>query len=114
SESDLRKAELIGLPIALVVLVIVFGALVAAGLPIMFAFVGILVAVGLTGIVGLQFDLSVFVLNMITMIGLAVGIDYTLLVIQRFREERANGPSRDAAIHKAGATASRAVLFSGM
>jgi putative drug exporter of the RND superfamily len=114
SESDLRNAEMIGLPIALVVLVVVFGALVAAGLPILFAFVGIIVAVGLTSIIGMQFDLSVFVLNMITMIGLAVGIDYTLLVIQRFREERRMGLERDLAIQKAGATASRAVLFSGL
>ncbi|MDZ7727804.1 MAG: MMPL family transporter [Dehalococcoidia bacterium] len=114
SERDLQTAELIGLPIALVILVFVFGALVAAGLPILFAFVGILVAVGATAVVGMQFDLSVFVLNMITMIGLAVGIDYTLLVIQRFREERRNGLERDLAIRKTGGTASRAVLFSGM
>jgi len=114
SESDLRMAELVGLPIALLVLVFVFGALVAAGLPILLAMGGILTAVGLTAIVGMRFELSVFVMNMISMIGLAVGIDYSLLVIQRFREERRNGLGRDEAIEKAGATASRAVLFSGL
>lgn len=114
SERDLRMAEMVGLPIALVILVVVFGALVAAGLPVMLGLIGIFVAVGITAIFGLQFELSIFVLNMITMIGLAVGIDYSLIIIQRFREERRNGLDRDAAIIRAGQTASRAVLFSGM
>ncbi len=114
SEHDLKTAELIGLPIALVVLVIVFGALVAAGMPIVLGFLGILVALGMTALLGRIHELSFFVTNMIFMIGLAVGIDYTLLVIQRFREERRNGLDKDHAIVKAGGTASRAVLFSGM
>ena len=114
SESDLQTAELIGLPIALIILVVVFGALVAAGVPLLLGVLSIIVAVGLTAIIGRTFELSVFVVNIITTMGLAVGIDYSLLVIQRFREERARGLSRDAAIEKAGGTASRAVLFSGM
>ena len=114
SEHDLKTAELIGLPIALVVLVIVFGALVAAGMPIILGFLGILVALGMTALLGKVHELSFFVTNMIFMIGLAVGIDYTLLVIQRFREERRKGLEKDRAIVKAGGTASRAVLFSGM
>ena len=114
AEKDLRTAEMIGLPIALVVLVIVFGALAAAGMPIILGILGILVALGLTALIGRAYELSFFVTNMIFMIGLAVGIDYTLLVIQRFREERRLGLERDAAIIKAGGTASRAVLFSGM
>lgn len=114
SERDLRMAEMVGLPIALVILVVVFGALVAAGLPVILGIIGIFVAVGITAIFGMQFELSIFVLNMITMIGLAVGIDYSLIITQRFREERRNGLERDAAIVRAGQTASRAVLFSGM
>ncbi len=114
SEKDLQKAELIGIPIALVILLIVFGALVAAGLPILLAILSIMVSLGITFIIGNIFDLSIFVTNIITTMGLAVGIDYTLLIIQRFREERLAGRSRDDAIIKAGGTASRAVLFSGL
>jgi RND superfamily putative drug exporter len=114
TERDLQTAELIGLPIALVVLVIVFGALVAAGMPVALGLLGIVVALGITAMIGRAYELSFFVTNMIFMIGLAVGIDYTLLVIQRFREERRRGLTRDSAIIKAGGTASRAVLFSGI
>ncbi len=114
AESDLLKAELIGLPITLLVLVVVFGALTAAGAPLVLAFVSILVAVGLTAIVGRVFHLSFFVVNMISMIGLAVGIDYALFIIERFREERRRGLGKHEAIHVAGSTASKAVLFSGV
>lgn len=114
AESDLLKAELIGLPVALLVLVIVFGAFTAAGVPLVLAFVAILVAVGLTAIVGRLFHLSFFVVNMISMIGLAVGIDYALFIIERFREERRRGRGKQEAIRIAGSTASKAVLFSGV
>ena len=114
SEKDLQTAEMIGLPIALIILAVVFGALVAAGLPILLALLSIVIAIGITAMVGQAFELSVFVTNIITTMGLAVGIDYTLVVIQRMREERRNGLSRDDAIIKAGGTASRAVLFSGL
>jgi RND superfamily putative drug exporter len=114
AEKDLQKAEAIGLPIALIILAIVFGALVAAGLPILMALLSIIVAIGISALIGQAFELSAFVTNIITTMGLAVGIDYTLIVIQRVREERARGRSRDDAIIKAGGTASRAVLFSGL
>ena len=114
SESDLQTAEIIGLPIALLILVVVFGTLVAAGIPLLLGVLSIVVAIGITAIIGRGFELSIFVVNIITTMGLAVGIDYTLLVVQRFREERKRGLDRDAAIEKAGATASRAVLFSGL
>ncbi len=114
SQSDLEKGELrYGLPASLVVLVLVFGALVAAGLPLLLAVVSILVALGLTAIVANQFELSVFVVNMLVGMGLALGIDYALFVVSRFREERAAGRPKETAIGLAGATASRAVLFSG-
>jgi uncharacterized membrane protein YdfJ with MMPL/SSD domain len=114
SQSDLEAGELgIGLPAALIVLILVFGALVAAGLPLLLAIVSIIVALGLTGLVAQGFTLSVFVINMLTAMGLALGIDYCLFVVSRVREERARGAESLEAISRAGATASRAVLFSG-
>jgi RND superfamily putative drug exporter len=114
SESDLQKAELFGIPIAVVILIIVFGTLVAAGLPLLLAAFSIMIAVGITAVVGQQFEMSFFVVNMITMMGMAVGIDYSLFVVSRYREELMNGRGKMDAIETAGATASRAVLFSGM
>jgi len=114
SESDLQNGELrIGLPAALIVLVLVFGALVSAAMPLVLAIVSIIVALGLTALVAQQFELSIFVVNMLTGMGLALGIDYALFVVSRFREERARGAEKRDAIGRAGATASRAVLFSG-
>jgi RND superfamily putative drug exporter len=114
SEETLIKGETYGLSIALVILVLVFGALVAAGIPLLLAIVSIIVAAGLTAVVGQAFDLSFFVINMITMIGLAVGIDYTLFIVQRFREERAKGHPVQEAVTRAGDSATRAVFFSGL
>ncbi len=114
SEKDLQSAEIIGIPIAILILLVVFGALVAAGMPIILGLLAIAVAVGLSAVIGTQFELSVFLVNFVTTMGLAVGIDYSLLIVQRVREERRNGLATDDAIIRAGATASRAVLFSGM
>lgn len=113
SESDLQKGEMIALPIAILVLLLVFGAVIAAGVPLLVAIVSIAIAIGISAIIGKAFDLSFFVVNMITMIGLAVGIDYSLFIIHRVRDERAAGLDTAAAVSRAGATASRAVLFSG-
>jgi RND superfamily putative drug exporter len=113
AESDLIKGEGLGLVAALIVLVVVFGALVAASVPIVLALVAIFVAVGMTALVGRTMDLSFFILNMITMIGLAVGIDYALFIVSRFREERRRGRTKQEAIEIAGGTASKAVFFSG-
>ena len=113
AEEDLLKGEGFGLLAALVVLVIVFGALVAAGVPLVLAIVSIFVAVGLTALLGRVMDLSFFIVNMITMIGLAVGIDYALFIVSRYREERRHGRTKSDAIEIAGGTASKAVFFSG-
>ena len=113
SERDLRRGEGIGAPVALIILIAVFGAAVAAGIPLIVALIAIVTALGVAFVVGQGFQLSFFVVNMITAIGLAVGIDYSLFIVQRFREERLRGLSVDAAISRAGATANRAVLFSG-
>ncbi|HLG11673.1 MAG TPA: MMPL family transporter [Dehalococcoidia bacterium] len=113
-EKDLLASEVLGLPAALIVLIIVFGALVAAGLPLILSFLAVLVAVGITGVVSNFAPMDDYVMNMIIMIGLAVGIDYSLFIVERFREERAAGLAKVDAITLAGATASRAVLFSGI
>jgi RND superfamily putative drug exporter len=112
--SDLSTGESIGIPVALIVLLIVFGSLVSALLPIGLAVAAIVVSLALTSLVGHVYQLSFFVTNMITMMGLAVGIDYVLFIASRYREERAAGRPVDRAIEIAGRTASRAVLFSGM
>ena len=110
---DLRKAELTGLPVALVILVLVFGAVVAAGVPLSLAAVAIVIAMGLTALLGRIFVMDTVVENIITMVGLAVGIDYSLLVVERFREERRRGRDKVEAIGVAGTTATKAVVFSG-
>ena len=115
SEKDLREGELyFGLPAALIVLVLVFGAVVAGLVPVLLALVSILVALGLTALVGQVSELSFFVVNMISGMGLALGIDYSLFVVSRYREERRHGREKIDAITATGATSSRAVLFSGV
>ena len=112
---DLRDGELgFGLPVALIVLLLVFGSVVAGLVPLLLAIVSITIALGLLALVGQAFALSVFATNMLTGMGLALGIDYSLFVLSRFREERHHGRERRAAIAAVGATASRAVLFSGI
>jgi len=114
SERDLREGELqFGLPAALIVLVLVFGAVVAGVVPLLMALASILVALGLVALLSQAYDLSIFIVNMLTGMGLALGIDYSLFVISRYREERGHGREPTDAIAAAGATASRAVLFSG-
>ncbi len=114
SEEDLQKGELqFGLPVALIVLLLVFGAVVAGLVPLALAIVAIITALGLVALVGIAFELSVFTINMLTGMGLALGIDYALFVVSRFREERSGGREKLDAIAATGGTASRAVLFSG-
>ena len=114
SQEDLENGELkFGLPAALIVLLLVFGAVVAGLIPLLMALASIVVALALTALLAQHFELSVFVVNMLTGMGLALGIDYSLFVVSRFREERALKRDELAAIEVSGATASRAVLFSG-
>ena len=114
AEKDLLQGEAIGIPVALVILAIVFGAIAAAVIPTILAIVAIVVAFGLVSVIGQVVEMNVFVQNMITMIGLAVGIDYSLFIVSRYREERIREVPIPDAIALAGATASRAVFFSGV
>jgi RND superfamily putative drug exporter len=114
ADEALRTGEMFGVPIALIILVLVFGAVATALVPLVLAGISIIVALGMAALLGQVFQLSFFVTNMITMIGLAVGIDYSLFVVARYREERTNSRDKAEAIARAGATAGRAVFFSGM
>ncbi len=114
SENDLRRGERVGLPIALVILIVLFGTIAAALMPVGLSIAAIMVALGITALVGQVFDLTIFVTLMIIMIGLAVGIDYSLVIISRYRDELARGLDTKPAIERAGATAGRTVLFSGI
>ncbi len=113
-EADLQRAETVTLPVTLLLLVLIFASLVAAGLPLG---VGVLTIVG--GVAGTFFlsrftDVSQYALNIVTLIGLGVSIDYSLFVVNRFRDELARGASREDAIATTMATAGRAITFSGI
>jgi uncharacterized membrane protein YdfJ with MMPL/SSD domain len=114
ADEDLARGEMFGLALALLVLVVVFGSLVAAIVPIAVAVASIVVALASVALIGQAFVLNFVVVNVLVMMGLAVGIDYSLFVVSRFREERAAGRGVADAVAAAGATASRAVLFSGV
>jgi putative drug exporter of the RND superfamily len=115
SASDLEEGELkFGLPMAIIVLIFVFGALVTASIPLVLAIISIIIALGLSMLFAQFMNISVFLVNMVFMMGLAVEIDYSLFIVARFREERAAGKDKHEAIRIAGATASQAVLFSGI
>jgi RND superfamily putative drug exporter len=111
--ADLARAELLSMPVVLVLLLVVFGGIVAAGLPVLVALVG--VAGTLLALLGISSvtEVSVYSVNVVTMLGLGLAVDYALLLVSRFREERA---TRDlpAAIEAAAATAGRTVVFSGL
>jgi RND superfamily putative drug exporter len=112
-EEDLSKEVSVGLPMAGIILVVVFGALVAAFLPLA---IGVLAIAATTAILGLLAHLMIVdasTMSVVSMIGLAVGIDYALFFFERFREERRHGALKIDAIERAGGTAGKAVLFSG-
>ena len=113
-ESDLQRAEFVSLPITLLLLLLIFATVIAAGLPLG---VGLLTIVG--GLGAMYFlnrftDVSQYATNIVSLIGLGVSIDYSLFVVNRFRDELARGQSREDAIAKSMATAGRAITFSGL
>ena len=113
SQEDLAKAEMIGLPIALMVLVLAFGGLIAASLPIVIGVVSILTTMGAVFFFSYGTDLTIFILNIVPMIGLALSIDFALLLINRYKEEL-HTKSIEEAIKISVATAGRSIIFSGL
>jgi uncharacterized membrane protein YdfJ with MMPL/SSD domain len=114
SKEDLAKAEAGGFPIVAIILLVVFGSLAAAALPLALGFVSVIVTGALIYFLSLQMETSVFVTNMASMIGIGVAIDYSLFILARYREERARGLDKDAARAEALSTSGLAVAFSGL
>src|SRR5207244_791768 len=118
SESDLRRSELISLPLAAIALLIVFGSVVAAAVPLVVGGAAVVVALAAISIIAGLTPMSIFVLNLATLLGLGLGVDYSLLMTSRFREElAARGGRSDSVVDAVGATArtaGRAVFFSGL
>jgi uncharacterized membrane protein YdfJ with MMPL/SSD domain len=110
---DFHKAETTELPITLIILLLAFGALVAAGLPMLLGFTAVAAALGLTDLLSHVMPVDQSIASVILCIGLAVGIDYSLFYVRRAREERAHGRTPAAALQTAAATSGRAVLISG-
>jgi uncharacterized membrane protein YdfJ with MMPL/SSD domain len=114
SKEDLAKAEAAGFPIVALILLVVFGSLAAAALPLALGFVSVIVTGALVYFISLEMTTSVFVTNMASMIGIGVAIDYSLFILARYREERARGREMDAARAEALSTSGLAVAFSGL
>ncbi|MGV9824309.1 MMPL family transporter [Gordonia sp. NPDC003429] len=111
---DLAIAEAIAIPISFLVLIVVFGGLIAAALPVGVGIVAIVVTFAMLRLIGSVTDVSIFALNLTTAMGLALAIDYTLLLVTRYREEVANGRDRPDAIVRTLTTAGRTVAFSAV
>ncbi len=114
SEEDLQRAEIVSLPIAAIILVAVFASLIAAGMPLLVAGLSIPSTLALVWLVAQQVEMSIYVLNIATMLGLALAIDYSLFIVSRFREELRNGRTVELAVERAIGTAGKAVAFSGI
>jgi uncharacterized membrane protein YdfJ with MMPL/SSD domain len=114
SEQDLTRAETVSLPIAALVLILVFSSLLAAGMPLFVAGLAIPTSLGVISLVAQRTEMSIYVLNIATMLGLALAIDYSLFITSRFREELKRGRTVEQAVERAVATAGKAVLFSGV
>jgi putative drug exporter of the RND superfamily len=112
SQQDLARAEAIGIPAALIILLLAFGGLVAAGLPIIVGLISVASSLGLLYFYGLEANVSIFLLNVVPMIGLALGIDFALLLVNRFREELHQGIEKATIISVQ--TAGRSIAFSGL
>ncbi|HUO38320.1 MAG TPA: MMPL family transporter, partial [Mycobacterium sp.] len=112
TKKDLLVMEAISLPLSFIVLVWVFGSLLAAALPLAVGVFAILGSMAVLRVIAFTAEVSIFTLNLILAVGLALAIDYTLLIISRFRDELSDGAARDEALVRTMATAGRTVLFS--
>jgi RND superfamily putative drug exporter len=114
AEADLARAETIAMPLAFIALIVVFGGVLAALLPLAVAFASVAGALIVLAIATVTGDVAVYAINVVTMFGIGVGIDYGLLVVNRFREERAHGRDLRTALERTLATAGRTVAYSGL
>ena len=114
SEKDLQRAETLSLPIVAIILIAVFATLVGASLPLLVAGLAIPSALALVYFAAQATEMSIYVLNIATMLGLALAIDYSLFLVSRFREELARGRSVEEAVERAVATSGKAITFSGI
>lgn len=114
SEQDLRRSELFTIPIVLILLLLVFRTAVAASIPLLLAICTVVAATGVIALVASVFATSIFALNVASMIGLGLSIDYSLIIVSRYREERASGKRPDAAVVAAMTTAGRSITYSGI
>jgi RND superfamily putative drug exporter len=112
-EDDFRKAEVLSLPLTLVILVLAFGALVAAGIPLLLGISAVAITLGLLAPISQLFPVDEVISSVILLVGLAVGVDYSLFYLRRERDERAAGREPEDALFLAAATSGRAVLVSG-
>jgi RND superfamily putative drug exporter len=113
-DRDLQRAEFVSLPLAFVLLLVVFGSAAAALLTLGVGILVIVAGIGATFALARAIDVSQYALNIVTLIGLGVAIDYSLFIVSRFREELASGKNVEDAVSIALATAGRAILFSGL
>jgi uncharacterized membrane protein YdfJ with MMPL/SSD domain len=113
-EDDFRKAEVTSLPITLIILILAFGALLAAFVPLLLAITAVAAAISLIGPISQIWPVDEAISSVVLLIGLAVGVDYSMFYLRREREERAAGRSEEAALEAAAATSGRAVLVSGI
>lgn len=112
ARDDLARAEIVTLPVTLVLLVVLFGGVIAAGLPVILAALSMIVTLAVLALLSRVTLVNVFSVNAVTMLGLAVGVDYALIMVSRFREESASTPVAES-IPRVVATAGRAVLIAG-
>jgi anti-anti-sigma factor len=112
-EDDFRKAEFLSLPITLVILVLAFGALVAAGIPLLLGLSAVAITLGLLAPISQIAPFDEAISSVVLLVGLAVGVDYSMFYVRRERDERAAGRGKEAALDLAAATSGRAVLISG-
>jgi uncharacterized membrane protein YdfJ with MMPL/SSD domain len=113
-EDDFQKAEVLSLPITLMILIVAFGALVAAGVPLLLGLTAVMATIGLLAPISQLFPMDESVSSVVLLVGLAVGVDYSMFYLRRKMEERDAGRSSEAALEFAAATSGRAVLVSGL
>ena len=114
-KKELIEAELISGPITLIILLLIFGSLIAAGLPVMTGVYTVISAVGIvTGLTYIFDDITIYANNIVSLLGIGLSVDYSLFIVNRFREELRRGHDHRTAIAMTSATAGRAILFSGL